>query len=103
MLVNFVVVEATSAYKVNLRRPTLNRTRVIVSTYSLIVKFSTSYGVERMRGDQATTQCCYVNSLWRNAISEFLNMEELDLRDNADQVTLVKKLEPMVLNDEYPN
>ena len=70
MLVTFVVMEALSAYNVMLGRPTLNRTRAVVSTYSLVVKFSTPSGVGSMRGDQATTRYCYINSLQRNGVSE---------------------------------
>ena len=50
-LVYFVVVEAHSAYNVILERPTLNQTKAIVSTYSLIIKFPTPYGVRSMQED----------------------------------------------------
>ena len=62
-LVNFVVVEALFTDNVILRRSTLNRTKVIVSTSSLIVKFPTPQGVGILWRDQATARYCYINSL----------------------------------------
>ena len=48
-LVNFVVVKALLAYNVILGRSTLDRTRSVVSTYSLVVKFPTLYRVRSMQ------------------------------------------------------
>ena len=52
---NFVVVEAPSAYNVILGGPTLNQAKAVVSTYSLVVKFSTPQGAGILREDQVTT------------------------------------------------
>ena len=54
-ITNFVVVEAPSAYNIILGRPTLNQAKSIVSTYSLVVKFSTPQGARILRGNQANT------------------------------------------------
>ena len=96
-----MVVEAPFVYNFILGKVALNQTRDVVSTYSLVVKFPTPHGVGSMQGDQATTRYCYVNSLWRNTVLESLNVEELDLRDDTDRVTLVEELEPVVLDDEF--
>ncbi|XP_075649965.1 uncharacterized protein LOC142620486 [Castanea sativa] len=41
----FLVVDCSSAYNAILRRPTLNAWKAVTSTYHLIVKFPTEYGV----------------------------------------------------------
>ena len=74
----------------------------VVSTYSLVVKFPTPHEVESIWEDLATAWYCYINSLQRNTVSESLNVEELDPRNNADQATPVEELEPVVLDDELP-
>ena len=78
VIARFVVVEAPSAYNVILGRPTLNQARVVVSTYSLVVKFHTPQGSGILRGDQATARSCYVTSLRKNAMTEALGVEEMD-------------------------
>ena len=55
-LVNYMVVEAPLIYNVILGRPTLSRTKSVVSTYSLVVKFPTPHEARAMWGDQATTR-----------------------------------------------
>ena len=81
--------EAISAYNVILGRPTLNQTMAIMSTYSLVIKFPTLHGVEIMQGDHTIAQYCYVNSFWRNVVSESQNVEDLDPREDTDQATPV--------------
>ena len=58
--VTFLVVDYSSAYNAILGRPTLNSWKVVTSTYHLIIKFSTDYGVGELRGDQVAAQECYV-------------------------------------------
>ena len=48
----FLVVKVPSAYNAILGRLGLNTFRAVVLTYHLLVKFSTSYGIGKMRGDQ---------------------------------------------------
>ena len=83
-IVNFVIMEALSVYNIIIKRPTLNQTRAIVSTYSLIITFPTPHGDGSMRGDQTIARYCYVNPFRRNAVSESLNVKELNLRDDTD-------------------
>ena len=43
--VTFLVVDYLSAYNAILGRPTLNSWKVVTSTYHLMIKFPTDYGV----------------------------------------------------------
>ena len=43
--VMFLVVDCSSAYNAILRRPTLNSWKAVTSTYHLMIKFPTDYGV----------------------------------------------------------
>ncbi|XP_075633335.1 uncharacterized protein LOC142605761 [Castanea sativa] len=51
--VAFLVVDCSSAYNAIIGRPTLNSWKTVTSTYHLMVKFLTDYGVGELRGDQA--------------------------------------------------
>ena len=48
----FLLVRVSSAYNGILRRPGLNTLRDVVSTYHLLMRFSTSVGIGEVRGDQ---------------------------------------------------
>ena len=58
--VNFLVVDCSSSYNAILGRPTLNSWNTITSTYHLLVKFPTEYGIEQAQGDQLATRECYL-------------------------------------------
>ena len=49
--VTFLAVDCSSAYNAILGRPTLNSWKVVTSTYYLMIKFPTEYGVGEVRGD----------------------------------------------------
>ena len=49
--VTFLVVDYSSAYKAILGRLTLNSWKAVTSTYHLMIKFPTEYGVREVRGD----------------------------------------------------
>ncbi|XP_075675210.1 uncharacterized protein LOC142644504 [Castanea sativa] len=56
---DFLVVDCPSAYNVIIGRPTLNRWKVVTSTYCLKVKFPTEDGVGEVKGDQVLARECY--------------------------------------------
>ena len=58
--VTFLVVDCSSAYNVILGRPTLNSWKAVTSTYHLLIKFPTEYGVGEVRGDQVAACKCYI-------------------------------------------
>ena len=49
--VTFLVVDCSSAYNGILGRPTLNSWKAATSTYHLMIKFPTEYGIGELRGD----------------------------------------------------
>ena len=59
----FLVVDCSSAYNTILGCPTLNSWKVVTSTYHLMIKFPTEYGVGEVRGDQVATRKCYIAML----------------------------------------
>ena len=61
--VSFLVVDCLSAYNAILGRPTLNSWKAVTSTYHLMTKFSTEYGVREVRGDQVVVREYYIAML----------------------------------------
>ena len=96
------MVEAPSAYNVILGRPTLNQAKAVVSTYSLFVKFPTPQGTEILKEDQATARSCYVTSLRKSAIFETLNVEEMDPREEKEEVSPIEELTYVTLDLRRP-
>ena len=88
-ITNFIVVKSSSTYNVILGSPTLNQAKGVVSSYSLVIKFLTPQGARILRGDQATTQSCYANSLRKDAVLETLAVE--DLREEKDGMRSVEE------------
>ncbi|XP_030936296.1 uncharacterized protein LOC115961455 [Quercus lobata] len=54
--VTYLVVDCSSAYNAIVGRPTLNSWKVVTSTYHLMIKFPTDYGVGELRGSQMATR-----------------------------------------------
>ncbi|XP_050257741.1 uncharacterized protein LOC126702920 [Quercus robur] len=61
--VMFLVVDCSSAYNAILGWPTLNSWKAVTSTYHLMIKFSTDYGVGELRGNQVAVRECYIAML----------------------------------------
>ena len=101
MMTNFIVVETPSAYNVILKRPTLNRARVVVSTHSLVVKFPTPQGTKILKGDQATAKSCYVTYLCKGALPETLAVE--DPNEEKDGMSPIEELTQIALNPKSPD
>ncbi|XP_065637655.1 uncharacterized protein LOC136070931 [Quercus suber] len=74
--VTFLVVVCSSAYNAILRRPTLNSWKVATSTYHLIIKFPTNYGVGELRGDQMAARKCYIAILEMEDHQQTMCIEE---------------------------
>ena len=58
--VTFLVVDCSSAYNAILGRPILNSWKAVISTYHLMIKFLTDYGVGELWGNQVAARECYV-------------------------------------------
>ena len=61
--VMFLVVDCSSAYNGILGRSTLNSWKAATSTYHLMIKFPTKYGIGELRGDQVAARKCYIAML----------------------------------------
>ena len=61
--VTFLVVDCSSAYNGILGQPTLNSWKAATSTYHLMIKFPTEYGIGELRGDQVAAHECYIAML----------------------------------------
>ena len=61
--VTFLVVDCSSAYNVILGRPTLNAWKAVTSTYHLMIKFPTEYGVGELQGNQIAAREYYIAML----------------------------------------
>ncbi|MCS5023637.1 hypothetical protein L2V44_14195, partial [Staphylococcus aureus] len=58
-LINFCVLKVDSLHNAIMGRPSLNRLRAIVDTYSLTMKYPTLHGVGTVRGVNILTSACY--------------------------------------------
>ena len=58
--VNFLVVDCSSSYNAIIGRPTLNSRKAVTSTYHILVKFPTEYGIGQAQGDQFVVRECYL-------------------------------------------
>ncbi|XP_008795595.2 uncharacterized protein LOC103711289 [Phoenix dactylifera] len=74
---DFLVVRLPSAYNAILGRPGLNALRAVVSTYHLLVRFSTNYGIGEARGDQMVAKRCYMATYKAKPPAEASNQQEL--------------------------
>ena len=61
--VTFPVIDCSFAYNAILGHPTLNSWKAITSTYHLMIKFPTEYGVGKVREDQVAAHKCYIATL----------------------------------------
>ena len=61
--VTFLVVDCSLAQNAIIRRLTLNAWRASISTYHLILKFSTDCGIGEAHRDRMAAQECYVTML----------------------------------------
>ena len=61
--VTFLVVDCSFAYNGIIGRPILNSWKATTSTYHLMIKFPTEYGVGELRGDQVAARECYIAML----------------------------------------
>ena len=72
----FLVVDCSSAYNAILGRPTLNSWKAVTSTYHLMIKFPTDYGVGELQGNQVATRECYVAMMEIDDHLQAMNIEE---------------------------
>ena len=62
-LQKFLVINCQSIYNITLWRPWIHDLEVVPWTYHQVVKFSTPWGVQKIRGDQSIARECYKTCL----------------------------------------
>ena len=95
--VTFLIVDCSSAYNSILGRPNLNSWKAVTSTYHLIIKFSTEYGVGEVRGDQLAACECYIAMLEMNDHQQTICIEV-----HQTIAESVEELEEVTLDDSRP-
>ena len=84
--INFLVIKIPSAYNAISSWLGLNTLQAMVSTYHLLVKFSTPYGIDKVQGDQELAKECYMANLHGEALMKSWPMKELDVRDELTEL-----------------
>ena len=90
----FLVVNCSSAYNAILGRTILNSWKAVTSTYHLMIKFPTNYGVGKLRGNQVATRECYVAMMEMDDHLQAMNIEEHRIVTEP-----VEKLEEVLFDD----
>ena len=80
--VRFLIVDAPSAYKMLLGRPSLNTIRTIPSAYHMVIKFLIANGVGIVRVNQRVARECYSASMKQKMVDNIYT-DELDMRDEV--------------------
>lgn len=63
LLEKFLIIDGDSTYNIIMGRPWLHDLKAVPSTYHQVLKFPTSWGVEKILGDQTTARECYKTCL----------------------------------------
>lgn len=96
--VTFLVVDFSSAYNSILGQPTFNSWKVVTSTYHMMIKFPTKYGVGEVRGNQVAARECYIAMLEMDDHLQSMNIEEQWM-----VVKPIEGLEEILLNNSRPD
>ena len=96
--VTFLVVHCSSAYNVILGWPILNSWKAITSTYHLMIKFPTDFGVGELHGNQVAAHECYIAMMEMDDHLQAMNIEE-----HQTVTEPIERLEKIPLNDSKPD
>ena len=95
--VTFLVVNCSSTYNAILRRPTFNSWKAVTSTYHLMIKFPTDYGVEELRGNQVTARECYIAMLEMDD-----HQQTMCIKEQRAITEPIEELEEVTLDESKP-
>ena len=95
--VTFLIVDCSSAYNAILGWPTLNSWKVVTSTYHMMIKFPTEYGVRKVRGDQVVAHECCIAMLEMDDHLQTMSIEEQRM-----VAELIEGLEEILLDNFGP-
>ena len=93
----FLVVDCSSACNAILGRPTLNSWKAVTSTYHLMIKFPTEYGVGEVRGNQVVARECYIAMLEMDD-----HLQSMCIEEQQTMVEPMEVLEEVLLDDSKP-
>ena len=93
----FLVVDCSSACNAILGRPTLNSWKAVTSTYHLMIKFPTEYGVGEVRGNQVVAHECYIAMLEMDD-----HLQSMCIEEQQTMVEPMEVLEEVLLDDSKP-
>ena len=96
--ITFFVVGCSSAYNAILGWPTLNSWKAVTSTYHLMIKFPTNYGVGELCGNQVAARECYVAMMEMGDHLQTISTEE-----HWTMTEPIEKLEEILLDDSEPD
>ena len=95
--VTFLVINCSSAFNAIVGQPTLNLWKAVTSTYHLMIKFPTVYGVREVHGDQVAACECYI------AILEMDNhLQTMSIEEQRTVAEPVERLEEILLDNSRP-
>ena len=92
--VTFLVVDCSSAYNAILGWPTLNSWKAVISTYHLMIKFPTDYGVGELHETQVAARECYMARMEMDDHLQAMSIEEHRMATEP-----IEKLEEVLLDD----
>ena len=95
--VTFLVIDCSSAYNGIIGRPTLNSWKAATSTYHLMIKFPTEYGVGELRGDQVAARECYIAMLEMED-----HQQTMCIGEQRTIAEPVEELEEVMLDESRP-
>ena len=95
--VTFLVVDCSSAYNAILGRASLNSWKAVTSTYHLMIKFPTDYGVGELRGNQVAARECYIARLEMDD-----HQQTMCIGEQRIVAEPVEDLEEVILDDSRP-
>ena len=95
--ITFVVVDCLPTYNGILGRPTLNLWKAATSTYHVMIKFLTDYGIEELRGDQVAACECYIAMLEMEE-----NQQTVCIEEQRTIAESVEELEEVTLDELRP-
>ena len=90
-------IDSSFTYNAILGRPTLNSWRAVTSTYHLMIKFPTKYGVREVRGNQMAVHECYIATLEMED-----HMQTMCIEEHRMVAESVEGLEEVLFNDSKP-
>ena len=92
------MIDCSSTYNAILGWPTLNSWKAVTSTYYLMNKFPTDYGVKELRKNQVAARKCYIAMMEMDD-----HLQAINIKEHRMATEPVEKLEEILFDDPQPN